>query len=91
MTLRNSLFGAVHLAKNANPRKYSYSEYGNGFDACGFFSMSDGSGLVQNVTISWLDGSFSVHADSRTKCILVLGDDITIPEEAEYSINFSQQ
>ena len=32
-TLGNSLFGAVKLAKNANPDKYEYSGYGIGFDS----------------------------------------------------------
>ena len=36
----NSLFGAVKLTKNAPPDKYSYSGYGTGFDACGFFIVS---------------------------------------------------
>ena len=31
-TLKNCLFGAVKLTKNANPNKHSYSGYGIGFD-----------------------------------------------------------
>ena len=37
-TLKNCLFGAVKLTKNADPEKYSYSEYGIGFDWITFFS-----------------------------------------------------
>ena len=33
---RTSLFGAVKLAKNVDPDKYSHS-IGIGFDACGAF------------------------------------------------------
>ena len=36
----NSLFRDVKLTKNTNPDKYSYSEYGIGFDAHGTFSLS---------------------------------------------------
>ena len=33
------LFGAVKLAKNVDPDKYSYSGYGIGFDSSSFFSI----------------------------------------------------
>ena len=45
------MFGAVNLTSNADPDKYKYSGYGNGFDACGSFSLWDGSALGQNVII----------------------------------------
>ena len=38
-TLKDCLFGAVKLIKNANPNKYSYSRYGIGFDSRSFFSI----------------------------------------------------
>ena len=63
-TLGNSLFGAVKLNENADPDKYSYSEYSIGFDARGGFSLSDGSAFGKNVTIFGADASSSVHIDN---------------------------
>ena len=36
-TLKNCLFGAVTLTKNADIKKYGYSDYGTGFDRRGSF------------------------------------------------------
>ena len=44
-TLRNSLLGGVELTKNDNFDNYSYSGYGIRLDPCGFFSLSDNSGI----------------------------------------------
>ena len=51
----------------------------------------------KNIVIFGLDMSSSVHADNKTKNILVLGqgnikglDDTTVTAEAKYSINFSR-
>ena len=71
--LRSSLFGAVNLTSNADPDKYKYSGYGNGFDACGSFSLSDGSGLGQNVIIFGANVSSLVHVDKKAKNIFFLG------------------
>ena len=49
--LGNSLFGAVKLTKNADPDKYKYSGFCIRFDACGSFSLSNGSGFSKNVII----------------------------------------
>ena len=38
-TLKDYLFGAVKLTKNADPNKYSYSEYGIGFDSRSIISF----------------------------------------------------
>ena len=45
-TLKNCLFGAVTLTKNADIDKYGYSGYGIGFDRKSVFSFPSG-GLVQ--------------------------------------------
>ena len=37
-TIKNCLFGAVTLTKNADIDKYGYSGYGSGFDRRGSFS-----------------------------------------------------
>ena len=42
-TLKDCLFGALKLTKNADPDKYKYGGYGIGFDWCSEFLLSDGS------------------------------------------------
>ena len=49
-TLKNCLFGAVTLTKNADIDKQGYSGYGTGFDRRGSFSFPSG-GFGQNVLI----------------------------------------
>ena len=71
-TLKNCLFGAVTLTKNADIDKYGYSGYGIGFDRRGRFSFPGG-GFGQNVLILGDDMSFSTHIDNKKKDILVLG------------------
>ena len=70
--LKNSLFGAVTLTKNADIDKYGYSGYGIGFDRRSRFSFP-GTGFGQNVLIFGVDMSFSAHIDNKKKDILVLG------------------
>ena len=71
-TLKNCLFGAVTLTKNADIEKYGYSGYGIGFDRWTNFSFPGG-GFGQNVLIFWVDMSSTVHIDNKWKDILVLG------------------
>ena len=71
-TLKNCLFGAVTLTKNAGIDKYGYSGYGNGFDRRGCFSFPGGR-FGQSVLIFGVDMSFSAHIDTKKKDILVLG------------------
>ena len=47
-TLKNCLFGAVTLTKNADIEKYKYSGYGIGFDRRSSFSFPGGE-FGQNV------------------------------------------
>ena len=70
-TIKNCLFDAVTLTKNADIEKYKYSGYGIGFDRRSSFSFPSG-GFVQNVLIFGTDMSTSVHIDNK-KNILVLG------------------
>ena len=49
-TLKNCLFGAVTLLKNAYIEKYSYSGFGIGYDKRSSFSFP-GNGFGQNVLI----------------------------------------
>ena len=83
------------MTKNADPNKYSYSEYGIGFDTCGTFPLPDGSGLRKNAIIFGVDNTSSVHADNTKKEILILGkgqtdefDDTTKTAGTYYSTNF---
>ena len=93
-TLKNYLFGAVTLTKNADIDKYGYSGYGLGFDRRSIFSFSGG-GFGQNVLIFGVDLSSSAHIDNKKKDILVLGKgptqglEHTLAAEKMYSINFT--
>ena len=71
-TIKNCLFGAVTLTKNADIKKYKYSGYGIGFDGKSSFSVTGG-GFGQNVLIIGADMSTSIHIDNKKKDILVLG------------------
>ena len=93
-TLKNCLFGAVTLTKNADFEKYKYSGYGIGFDRRSSFSFPSG-GFGQNVLIFGADMSTSIHIDNKKKDILVLGRgptqglESTLAAEKMYSINFT--
>ena len=92
-TLKNCLFGAVTLTKNADIDKYGYSGYGIGFDRKSSFSFPGG-GFGQNV-IFGVHMSFSAHADNKKIDILILskgppqGLEHTLTAEKMYSINFT--
>ena len=94
-TLKNCLFGAVTLTKNADIDKYGYSGYGIGFDRKSAFSFPGGVGFGQNVIIFWVDMSYSAHIDNKKKDILILGNrltqglEYTLTAEKMYSINFT--
>ena len=60
-TVKNCLFGAVTLTKNADIDKYGY---GIGFDRRSSFSFPGG-GFGQNVLIFGVDMSFSAHIDNK--------------------------
>ena len=93
-TIKNCLFGAVTLTKNADIEKYKYSGYGIGFDRRSSFSFTNG-GFGQNVLIFGADMSTSIHVDNKKKDLLVLGRgptqglESTLIAEKMYSINFT--
>ena len=93
-TLKNSLFGAVRLTKNADIDKYGYSGYGIKFDRKSSFSFP-ACGFSQNVLNFGADTSSSVYADNKKKDILVFGKgptqglEHTLTAEKMYSINFT--
>ena len=94
LTIKNCLFGAVTLTKNADIQKYKYSAYGIGFDRRSSFSFTGG-GFGQNVLIFGADMSISIHIDNKKKDILLLGRrptqglESTLTAEKMYSINFT--
>ena len=91
-TLKNCLFGAVTLTKNAGIEKYGYSGYGIEFDRRSSFSIP-GSGFGQKVLIFGVDMSSSAHIDIKKKDILVLlkgprqGLQHTLTTEKMFSFN----
>ena len=93
-TLKNCLFGAVFLTKNADIEKFKYSGYGIGFDKRSSYSFPSG-GFGQNVLIFGADMISSIHIDNKAKDILVLGKgptqglESTLTAEKMYSINFT--
>ena len=70
-TLKNCLFSAFTLTKNADIDKYGYSGYGIGFDRRSRFSFPSG-GFCQNVLIFGADMSSSPHINNKKKDILVI-------------------
>ena len=93
-TLKNCLFGAVTLTKNADIDKYGYSGYGNGFDRKSRFSFQSGR-FGQNLLMFGADMSSSAYIDNKKKGMLVLGKgppqglEHTLTAEKVYSINFT--
>ena len=92
------MFAALKLTKNPDFDKDKYSGYVIGFDACGSFSLSNGSGFCKTLVISDSDMSSSGHVDNREKDIVIFGkcpsqglDNTTTTAEKEYAINFSEQ
>ena len=87
---------SVSLTKHVDINQNKYSGYGIGFDRKGEFSFGS-NGFGRNVIIFGADMSSSVHANKRTKSILVLGkdfiqglDNTTIYTEKLHSINFTK-
>ena len=75
-TLKNCLFGAVTLTKNADIDKYGYSGYGIGFDRRSSFSFSSGGfgqniliADIKNILIFGVDMSSSAHIDNKKRHI----------------------
>ena len=93
--IKNCLFGAVTLTKNADIKRYKYSGYGIGFDRRSSFSFPGG-GFGQNVLVFGADRSTPIHIDNKKKDILVIGRgptqglESTLTAEKMYSINFTE-
>ena len=94
-TIKNSLFGAVTLTKNADIDKYKYSGYVIGFDRLSSFSFPD-SGFGWNVITFGADMNSSPHVDNKGKDILILEEgppqglgENSLTAEKMYSINFT--
>ena len=78
-TVKNALFGAMQITKNADTSKYNYKEYGICFNEGGQFGHAireggfDHTTNARNVLIFGADMSFSVHAANRANHIYVMG------------------
>ena len=75
-TLKDCLFGAVKITKNADPDKYSYSGYGIGCDSFSLFSISNFD-RDNNVIIFGVDMGLSAHIDDKNKDILIIDEGTT--------------
>ena len=93
-TLKNCLFGAVTLTKNADIDTYGYFDYGIGFDRKTVFSFPSW-GFGRNIIIFGVVMSSSAQIDNKKRDILVLGKgpaqglEHTPTAEKKYSINFT--
>ena len=65
-TLKNCLFGAVTLTKNADIEKYGYSGYGTEFHRRSSLSFPGG-GFCLNLLIFGVDMSSSAHIDNKRR------------------------
>ena len=63
-TLKDCLFGNVKITKNADPDKYSYSEYGIVFDSHSLFLIPKFD-CGKNIITFGVDMSSSVHTDDK--------------------------
>ena len=70
--LKDFLFGAVKLIKHDNPNKYFYSAYGIGFNSRSIFPIQNFD-RGDNIIIFGADMGSSVHANNKSKNILILG------------------
>ena len=93
--LENCFVGAACLTKYVDIDQYKYSGYGIGFYRKGEFSF--GNGFGRNFIILEADMSSFVHANNKTKIVLVLGEylvqglhNTTIYADNLYSINFTE-
>ena len=71
-TLKDCLFGAATLTKNADINKYGYFGYGIGVDRISSFLFPVG-GFGQIGLLFGVDTSSFAHIDNKTKDILLLG------------------
>ena len=101
-TIKNALFGAMQITKNADTSKYDYKGYGICFDGGTQFGHTireggfDHTTNTRNVFIFGADMSFSIHATNRANHIYVMGDgfaqgihDTTIYAEKNFYRNFT--
>ena len=72
-TIKNALFGAMEITKNADTSKYKYKGYGICFDEGGTFSKGNINN-GRNVLIFGVHESSLVHANNKVNNIFVRGD-----------------
>ena len=102
-TIKNALFGAMKITKNADYAKNSYTGHGLCFDEGGEFGHTVKQGNsnrttnARNVIIFGVDMSSSIHATNRANKIYVMGkefiqgiNDTTIYAEKLFHNNFTE-
>ena len=72
-TIKNALFGAMEITKNADTSKYKYKGYGICFDEGETFSKGNINN-GRNVLIFGVHESSLVHANNKVNNIFVMGD-----------------
>ena len=101
-SIKNALFGAIEITKNANTSNYKYKGYGVCFDESEEFTHVRKEGnfnhttSARNVIIFGADMSFSKHANNKANNIYVMGkdyiqkiNDTTIYAEKMFYRNFT--
>ena len=101
-TIKNALFGAMQITKNADTSKYDYKGYGICFDEGEQFTHVQKEGIFNHTTLArnvisfGVDMSFSKHANNKANNIYVMGkgyvqkiNDTTIHAEKMYYRNFT--
>ena len=95
-TVKNSLFGAMQITKNADTSEYIYKGYGICFDEGGLFSIGNINN-GRNVIIVRVHGNSVIHSNNKANNIFIMGDgfaqgvnDTTLYAEKMYSRNFTQ-
>ena len=80
-TIKNALFGAMKIIKNADTSKYDYKGYGICFDESEQFTHVRKEGnfnhttLARNAIIFGVDMSFSKHPNNKSNNIYIMGKD----------------
>lgn len=72
-TLKDFLFEAATLIKNADPDKYSCSKNGIAYDACSSSLLANGE-FVKNVIIFCVANKSSAHVENRKRDNLAFGE-----------------
>ena len=95
-TVKNALFGAMQITKNADTSKYKYKGHGICFGEDAVFSIGNINN-GRNVLIFGVHENSVIHSNNKANNIFIMGDgfaqginDTTLYAEKMYSQNFTQ-